>query len=127
VIAQPAPIVSFAQLPSGWHAFNGVNGVYATSWNYHPNSSGWAASIPRGGIVVTVFFAKDTAHLPALKLVVPRHAATMLEGTTDTPEYRLQGRVNGRDVEVWIDIRKPHPNQTQLRIVQRVISALCFR
>jgi hypothetical protein len=84
--------------------------------------------MPRNGIAVQVFFPPgEKAQLPPLKLVMPRLPATTLEGAPDTPEYRIHGRVAGRDVEVWIDIRRPHPTAAQLRLAQRVVSALRFR
>jgi hypothetical protein len=128
MVAQgPPPIVSFTHLPAGWHAFNAVNGAYALSWRYRPNSSGWAPAIPKNGIAVTVFFLRGTPRYGPLKLVMPKAPATTLEGAPDTPEYRIHGRVRGRDVEVWIDIRRPHPTQAQLRLAQRAIAALRFR
>jgi hypothetical protein len=101
--------------------------VYALSWPYHLNSFGWAPSMPRNAIAVNVFFPNGPPHYPALRLVMPRAPATTLEGAPDTPEYRIHGRVDGRDVEVWIDIRRPHPTENQLRIAQLVVSALRFK
>ena len=122
----PPPIVSFAGLPAGWHRF-GSEGVYALNWRYRPNSLGWATSMPRNGIAVQVFFPNETPRYPPLKLVMPRFPATTLEGAPDTPEYRIHGRVAGRDVEVWIDIRRRHPTARQLWVARRVVSALRFR
>jgi len=127
VVQAPPPVVSFAQLPSGWHAFKASNGAYALSWRYRPNSSGWAPSMPRNAIAVNVFFPSEAPRYPPLRLVMPKAPATTLEGAPDTPEYRIHGRVNGRDVEVWIDIRRPNPTQTQLRLARRVVSAIRFK
>ena len=123
----PPPVVSFAPLPSGWHAFADGSGAYALSWRYRPNSSGWAPSMPKDGIAVNVFFPTDTPHYPPLKLVMPKSPATTLEGAPDTSEYRIHGRVKGRDVEVWVDIRRPHPTKKQLRFAQRAVSAVRFK
>jgi hypothetical protein len=123
----PPPIVSFAQLPAGWHAYAGDPGVYVLSWHYRENSSGWAPSMPRDGIAVTVFFPTTPTRYPKLRLVIPRHPATTLEGALDTPEYRIRGRVDNRNVAIWIDIRRPHPTTNELRIAQRVIAALRFK
>ena len=123
----PPPHVSFSNLPAGWHAFSGANGAYALSWRYRPNRWGWAPAMPRNGIAVNVFFlASTTAHYPSLRLVLPKTPTTTLEGAPDTPEFRIHGRVRGRDVEVWVDIRRPHPTKAQLRVAQRVVSAIRF-
>lgn len=124
----PPPIVSFVHLPAGWHAFASGNGAYALSWTYRPNSSGWAPSMPKNGIAVSVFFFPgETRRYPPLTLVLPKAPTTTLEGAPDTPEYRIHGRVDGRDVEVWIDIRRPRPTHAQLRFAQRAVSALRFK
>ena len=125
--ATPPPPVAFAALPAGWHVFSDGDGAYATSWAYRENSFGWAASMPRGGIVVRVFFPPGAkAPRPALRLVVPKAPATTLEGVPDTPEYRLRGRVAGRDAEVWIDVRRPRPTPGELRTIRRVLAAIRF-
>jgi hypothetical protein len=130
VIAQsPPPIASFAQLPAGWHQFAGSNGgAYALSWRYRPRVNGWASVLPRDGIAVQIFFLNEaTPHYQRLKLVMPRSPATTLDGHPDTPEYRIHGRVDGRDVEVWVDIRRPHPTHQQLRLAQRAVSSVRFK
>jgi hypothetical protein len=130
VIAQPpVPIASFAQLPAGWHRFAGSDGgAYALSWRYRARVNGWASVLPRNGIAVQVFFLREaTPHFQRLKLVMPRSPATTLDGHPDTPEYRIHGRVDGRDVEVWVDIRRPHPTQQQLRLAQDAVSAVRFK
>ena len=127
VVQSPPPIVSFVQLPAGWHAYAGDPGVYALGWHYTENSAGWAQSMPRHGIAVTVFFPDSSTRYPKLRLVIPRSPATTLEGAPDTPEYRIQGRVNRRNVAIWIDIRSPHPTPNELHLAQRVIAALRFK
>jgi hypothetical protein len=124
----PPPIVSFARLPAGWHQFSEQGGgAYALSWRYRPQRTGWATAMPRNGIAVQVFFPNATPRYPPLKLVVPRSPTTTLKGAPDTPEYRIHGLVNGRYVEVWVDIRRPHPTQAQLRLAQRAVSAVRFK
>jgi hypothetical protein len=123
----PPPIVSFAELPSGWHQFAGGTGAYALSWPHRQDAVlGWGDSMPRNAIAVTVSFPNERARLPALKLVLPRRPTTTFEGTSDTPEYRLRGSIAGRDVEVWVDIRRAHPTRAQLRLAAHVVAALRF-
>jgi hypothetical protein len=84
--------------------------------------------MPRNAIAVTVFFPNEP--LPretGVKLVMPRSPATFLKGAPDTPEYRIHGRISGRAVEVWVDIRRPHPTRQQLRLAQRVVAAVRFK
>jgi hypothetical protein len=78
--------------------------------------------------MVQVFFpaGAKTPYRP-LKLVLPNRPAVLLEGTTDTPEYRIHGRARGRNVEVWVDIRNRHPAKATLRLAQRVVTAIRFR
>ncbi|MGZ4409517.1 MAG: hypothetical protein ACXVY6_12090 [Gaiellaceae bacterium] len=119
--------MSFHALPSGWHSYRG-NGAVATSWAYRPGqaSGGWADHMPRGGIAVSVFFPTVKTRFPRLRLVLPRRPATFLEGTTDTPEYRIQGRVGDTNVFVFVDIRRKQPTALDLRIAQRVVSSIRF-
>lgn len=125
--ASSLPVVSFAGLPAGWHSFRD-DGAVATSWSYRPGRSGggWADDMPLGGIAVNVFFPRATTALRPLKLILPSRPATFLEGTTDTPEYRIQGRVLGRNVYVWVDIRRKRPTALDLRIAQKVVSSIRF-
>lgn len=84
--------------------------------------------MPRKGIIVQVFFPPGAkTPYPPLTLVLPQRPAVLLEGTTDTPEYRIHGRVRGRNVEVWVDIRNGHPTRAALRLAQRVVTAIRFR
>lgn len=126
-LASSRPAVSFVGLPSGWHSFRD-DGAVATSWAYRPGRStgGWADYLPPGGIAVSVFFPMVTTTLRPLKLILPSRPATFLEGTTDTREYRIQGRVLGRDVYVWVDIRRKRPTAHDLRIAQKVVSSIRF-
>ena len=125
MVALPPPAVSFAHLPPGWHAVGGES--VATSWPYRPgDGGGWADHMPVGGIAVTVFFPTIDTHLAPIRLVLPRKAATLLEGTTDTPEYRIEGSVHGRDVFVWVDIRTKRPTAAQLHAAQQAVSAVRF-
>ncbi len=82
--------------------------------------------MPRGGIAVTVLFPSAPPRYRRLKLILPKRPATTLEGAPDTPEYRIHGRVEGRDVEVFVDIRQPRPSKAQLSLAQRIVSAIRF-
>jgi len=83
--------------------------------------------MPRNGIAVTVIFpGRPKVGYPPLKLVIPKKPSTTLEGAPDTPEYRIKGSVNGRDVWVFVDIRRTHPTQAQLVAAQRVVSGIRF-
>ena len=121
------PVVALTRLPSGWHSYGGIGGAYATSWRYRPNSQGWAPAMPRNGIVVNVFFVAPKPPYPPLRLVMPAKASTFLEEATGAPEYRIHGRVAGRNVEVWVDIRRRHPTKRQLRRAQTVVASIRFR
>jgi len=127
VIAATPPIAYFAHLPPGWHQYAQPPGDLALSWRYRSNPHGWASTMPKGGIAVSVFFPHEKPHYPRLRLILPKHPATVLEGAPDTPEYRIHGRVRGVDVEVWIDIHQRHPTRRQRRLAQRTISAIRFR
>jgi hypothetical protein len=82
--------------------------------------------MPRGGIAVSVTFTSSRSRLEPLRLVLPRTPAVMLEGTTDTPEYRIAGRTHGQDVTIFVDIRSPHPTAAQLGAAQRVVASIRF-
>jgi len=82
--------------------------------------------MPRGGIAVTVFFPPQPPRYRPLKLILPKRPAATLEGAPDTPEYRIHGRVEGRDVDVFVDIRQPRPSKAQLSLAQRIVSAIRF-
>jgi hypothetical protein len=82
--------------------------------------------MPKNSIAVGVFFPKRVPQYPPLKLVLPMRPATTLEGAPDTPEYRIHGRVRGRNVAIWVDIRRPRPTKAQLRAAQRVVSGIRF-
>lgn len=120
-------MVSFAHLPPPWHWFRS-EGAVATNWAYRPGvgGGGWADHMPVGGIAVTVFFPNVKTRLAPLKLVLPRKPTVMLEGTTDTPEYRIAGSVNGRAVYVWVDIRSKHPTKAERRAAQHVLRRIRF-
>ena len=123
-----APVASFVRLPSGWHEYRDMPGTTALSWHYRPSQYGWATSMPRDGIAVTVYFPHvggKQSYRP-LRLVLPRRPSTLLEGTHDTPEYRILGRVRGVDVNIFVDIRRLHPSRRQLRAAQRVVSSVRF-
>jgi hypothetical protein len=123
-----APVASFAHLPPGWREYRNLPGSTALNWDYEADPHGWAASMPRDGIAVSVYFPQPGGkqHYRPLRLVLPRRPATLLEGTRDTPEYRIFGRVRGVDVNIFVDIRRLHPSGRQLRNAQRIVSAIRF-
>ena len=125
----PAPMARFSHLPRGWHQYRDtpvMRDVLALSWRYRPNSAGWAPSMPRGGIAVDVHFLPGKPHYDRLRLVLPRRPTTLLEGTRDTPEYRIYGRVRGSDLIISVDIRRLHPTQAQLSTARRIVSLIRF-
>ena len=127
-IQPPTPqiAVSFARLPPGWRQFPGTGYGLATSWSYRQGPGGWAFSIPRDGIAVNVFFVRDTPPYPRLRLRLPASTKFALDGAPGIPEYRIHGRVDGHNVEVWVDIRRLQPTASELRLAQQVVSALRF-
>ena len=121
------PVAHFRHLPQGWHQYRETPDATALNWNYRPNSYGWASSMPRGGIAVNVYFPPPhKPHYQPLRLVLPRRPATLLEGTRETPEYRIFGRVRGVDVNIFVDIRRLHPTCADLGAAQRVVSRIRF-
>ena len=150
----PAP--RFVRLPGGWRQFNdspnlltrrGANAsAYALSWAYHPNSLGWAGSIPRDGIAVSVYvirrevgaatglnLCRYTPHLSAYPLVrrlplrLPSTTTATLEGAPKIPEYRVFGRIGeSYNFEVRVDINRAHPGAALLKAAQRAVSAISF-
>ena len=129
IAVAPVPVVRFAHLPNGWRSFGGAGGGYATSWAYRPTSGGWASALPVNGVVVQVYFFPGDQKKPCYRprpLILPAEAATMLEGTGDTPEYRITSCIRGRRVQVWVDIRNRHPTHVLRRLAQRVVAAIRF-
>jgi hypothetical protein len=122
--AAAAPSVSFSVLPEGWHVAGTANGAYALSWRQ--GRSGWASSMPRNGIAVEVFFTRQAARYPPLELVLRTRSTTTREGSPDTLRYRVHGRVDRRNVEVRVSIRRPHPTAAQLKVAQRVVRGIRF-
>lgn len=122
VTASP-PTVSFAALPAGWRSFPS-SGAVATSWQYVPGRGigGWADHMPRGGIAISVTFLSTKRVEKPLRLVMPASPAAVLDGTTDTPEFRLEGEVHGHAVLVSVDIRS-----RRLRLAQRILASIRFR
>ena len=80
--------------------------------------------MPKGGIAVSVTFPGAPGSYRPLRLRLPRRPAVLLEGTTDTPEYRIEGRVRGWNVNISVDIRNAHPTAAQLREAQRVVTSI---
>ena len=123
------PVAFFVQLPAGWHQYREAPDATALNWQYHPSSDGWAPSMQRDAIAVTVYFPhpRGKQSYRPLRLTLPRRPSTLLEGTRDTPEFRIFGRVRGVDVNIFIDIRRLHPTRRQLRVARRVVSNIRFR
>lgn len=83
--------------------------------------------MPRDGIAVTVIFpGRPRAGSPPLRLRLPKQPSTTLKGAPGTPEYRINGSANGREVMVFVDIRRAHPTVAQLAAAQRVVSGIRF-
>jgi len=82
--------------------------------------------MPREGIAVYVHFFPRKPRYRPLRLVLPRRPTTLLEGTLDTPEYRIAGRVRGVDLIIFVDIRSHHPSRAQLSTAGRVLSRIRF-
>jgi hypothetical protein len=122
-----ALVATFAVLPAGWRSYQDA-GVVATSWAYAPGqrSGGPADYMPKGGIIVDVTFPTARTRFKPLRLVLPRRPTMTLEGTKDTPEYRIEGRTRGRNVIIYVEIRKVHPTIAEVRTAQRVVSAIRF-
>lgn len=122
------PSVAFASLPDGWHSYQ-ASGAIATSWDYAPGQApgGPADHMPRGGIIVNVTFPTVAQRFKSLQLVLPKHPTTLLEGTKDTPEYRIEGRTHGVNVLISVDIRNVRPTAAERRKAQRVVSSIRFR
>jgi hypothetical protein len=151
-IVVPAP--SFKGLPTGWRQFNdapdfltprGANaGAVATSWRYRPNSRGWAGSLPRNGIVVSVNLIRRnpgtlgnlcgrTPHLRDYPLVrklplrLPRTTTHTFEGADGIPEYRIFGRIGeSYNFEVRVVIDRHQPTRALLAAAQRGVNAIRF-
>jgi hypothetical protein len=152
-IVVPAP--SFKALPRGWRQFNdapdfltrrGANaGAFATSWRYRQNSFGWARSLPRDGIVVSVYLIRRnpgktvgnlcgrTPHLRDYPLVrklplrLPRTTTHTFEGADDIPEYRIFGRIGeSYNFEVRVVIARHRPTGALLAAAQHVVAAIRF-
>ena len=121
------PSAVFAALPAGWRSYQDA-GAVATSWAYAPGKrpGGPADYMPTGGIIVNVTYPTARTKFKPLRLVLPRRPTTMLEGTKDTLEYRIEGRTHGTNVLIYVDIRNPHPTVPELRIAERVVSAIRF-
>jgi hypothetical protein len=83
--------------------------------------------MPRGGIIVNVTFPTVAQRFKSLQLVLPKHPTTLLEGTKDTPEYRIEGRTHGVNVLISVDIRNVRPTAAERRKAQRVVSSIRFR
>jgi hypothetical protein len=122
------PVASFIHVPAGWHQYREAPDATALSWPYQPNAYGWAPSMPRDGIAVTVYFPhpRGKQSYRPLRLALPRRPSALLEGTRDTPEYRIFGRVRGVDANIFVDIRRLHPTRRQLRVARRVVSNIRF-
>lgn len=123
-----AIVATFAALPPGWHSYQSA-GAVATSWPYAPGQrpGGPADYMPKGGIIVNVTFPTADRRFKPLHFVVPTRPTTMLEGTKDTPEFRIEGRTHGVNVLIFVDIREQHPTMAERRVAQRVVSAIRFR
>jgi hypothetical protein len=122
------PTARFVQLPPGWHQYREPPDATALNWHYQPTSNGWAPSMPRGGIAVAVYFPhpRENQRYRPLRLLMPRHPFGFLEGTRDTLEYRIYGRVRGVDVAIFVDIHRTHPTCADLDMAQLIVARIRF-
>jgi hypothetical protein len=154
--ARVVPAPRFVRLPRGWRQFNdapdlltrrGANAsATALSWAYHPDGLGWAGSMPRDAIAVSVYLIRRevgsatglnlcryTPHLGVYPLVrklplrLPSTTTATLEGAPNIPEYRVFGRIGeSYNFEVRVDVNNPHPSAALLKAAQSAVSAISF-
>jgi hypothetical protein len=135
----------FEALPSHWHQFDEpvqriglcrtVANTLAANWRAdRVGSHGWAAEMPRDGIVITVTLIGPpvrehrlrSAYPPVGKapLRLPATTASSLEGLPDVPEYRVFARTPDYLVEVRADINNPGPGRALVREARSVVRGL---
>jgi hypothetical protein len=143
----------FSQLPPGWRAFDAdftyltrrgasIN-TYALSWRYRPKPSGWAPSMPRNGIAVSVILIRRSIDpavdlcrraphdhgFPArsLPLKLPKAPSNRLDGAPNVLEYRIFGRLDeSYNVDLRVEINSVRPSPAMLRTAQTVVSRIRF-
>jgi hypothetical protein len=130
----------FHGLPAGWHQsapsatqlVHRATRINTFSWaaNFRPSPRfGLGRHFPRDGVYVWVALDRSTGRPRADQLHLPLRlrAATLLglEGTTNLPEYRFDGRY-GRQYRVLagVDFGRPRPTGRMFRAAQAALSAL---
>jgi hypothetical protein len=145
---------TFPSLPAGWRAFDDDFGLlghdgadvttYALSWRYQPNSLGWADSMPRGAVAISVQLSRrlgrragvnlcarapvwpgfPARHLP---LRLPVRTRATLDGSPQIPEYRIEGRLGkAYNVDLRVDVNAPRPAPATLALARRLVAHLGF-
>src|SRR3954469_4693118 len=146
---------TFRSLPAEWCAFDNDFGLldhkgadvttYALSWRYQPNSLGWADSMPRGAVAISVQLSRRQlarttrvnlcARAPAwpsfparrLPLRLPLRTHATLDGSPQIPEYRIEGRLGtAYNVDVRVDVNAPRPAAATLALARRLVAHLHF-
>jgi hypothetical protein len=130
----------FHGLPARWHQSpssatqlrNGVTRINTFSWaaSFRPSSRfGLSRGFPRDGIYVWLALDRSAGRVrgEALRLPLRLRDATLLklEGTTNLPEYRFDGRY-GRQYHVLagVDFGRPKPTPTMLRAAREALRAV---
>jgi hypothetical protein len=136
---------TFKSLPPGWHEYDEavqrigpchvVANTLASSWHAdRADVHGWASSMPRDAIAITVSLIGpplpedklDARYPPITKVPVRLPATTVstLEGFPQMPEYRGFRRAADYLLEVRAVINNPEPGRRLLREARGVVSRL---
>jgi hypothetical protein len=131
----------FGGLPAGWQQ-SGLSVTRLSNGVTHSNAGSWAANFrsarryglrrfPRDGVYVWVSLARPQRQLSGNPLRVPlrlRDAKRLiLEGTSNLPEYRFEGRYARRyQVVAGVDFGRPRPTRRMTREAASVLRRIVF-